>query len=108
MSIVLLVGKGGGRRRMCSKLRAQASLAKIDTRWLQIQYAKRRRTATGDGSWLRAIGVDQRLGEKSSVVLVVVMMAASLSQLCSLSAGEGGANKVRWELGRHQDCAGYD
>ena len=58
--------EGGG----CSRLRAHAFLAKIDTsarRWLQIQYAKRRRTSTGDESWLRATGgVDQRLAVRSS------------------------------------------
>ena len=83
--------EGGG----CSRLRAQAFLAKIDTaarRWLQIQYAKRRRTATGDESWLRAIGVDQRrleaLEERSSSGWKTMM--AGLSQRCSMSAGGRG------------------
>lgn len=66
--------EGGG----CSRLRAQAFLAKIDTaarRWLQMQYAKRRRTATGDESWLRATGgVDQRLAARSSSGWRVVVM----------------------------------
>lgn len=86
--------EGGG----CSRLRAQAFLAKIDTaarRWLQIQYAKRRRTATGDESWLRATGgVDQRLAVRSSSGLdgggYVVTMMASLSPFSSMSAGGRG------------------
>ena len=100
-------------------MRAQAFLAKIDTpgrRWLQIQYAKRRRTATGDESWLRAIGgVDQRLAVRSSsgrrvVVTYVVTMMASLSPFSSMSAG-GRGRRTRfggsWGVTK-KDYAGHD
>jgi hypothetical protein len=98
------VVEGGG----CSRLRAQASLAKIDTRWLQIQYAKRRREATGDESWLRAIGVDQRLGGREEFGGSSGGDDGKPFTVVQHVSGRGRRNKVRWELGRHQDCAGYD